>query len=218
MLGLFVGIDYIRLIRGSKFKNRAVVKKRFKNYLQNNPQITFFAEGVSIENILKIVDLDRTSANDPKLTKGLKRDKEWFSYQEYQLELCCADIVEDSTSSDGVSAMMKGSSSEWGFSLPLLNIPKGEWDVYADVKIKTNDKNILDNTKIALKYGIYPTFIKGVSLVGQFGDGYESIKIGTIDTTTSNAESVWLSPPGDDIIKQVFVDRIYFVKHKKKLK
>ena len=210
---LFAGIDYIRLIRGEHFKNRTVIKNRFKNYLQHNPQITFFAEGVTIENILKIVDLDRTYAHEPKLAKGLKRGKEWFSYQEYQLELCCADIVEDSASSDRVSAVMPGSSNEWGFSLPLINIPKGKWDIYADVKIEFINKNIVDSTKMALRYGVYPTFIKGIAIAGQFDDGYKSIKIGTIDTTTSSAKSVWLSPPGNEFVSKVYVDRIYFIKH-----
>jgi hypothetical protein len=210
---LFAGIDYIRLIRGEHFKNRTVVKNRFKEYLQHNPEITFFAEGVTIENILKIIDLDRTLAPNPKLAEGLKRGEEWFSYQEYQLELCCADIVEDSASSDGVSAVMPGSSNEWGFSLPFVNIPKGKWDIYADVKIELVNKNIIDSTKMALRYGVYPTFVKGIAIAGQFDDGYKSIKIGTIDTTASNAKSVWLSPPGNEFVSKVYVDRIYFIKH-----
>lgn len=215
-LELFAGLDFIRLLRGGEFKNKNGVKNRFEKYIENNPELTFLAEGVSIENILKIVDLNRTDEKIPSSAKGLKKDKDWLSFQEYQLELCCADIVEDAMASDGVSATMDGSSQEWGFSLPLLNIPKGVWDIYADVKVKKRSKDIIDNARWALRYGIHPTFVKGVLLSAQFGDAYKSIKIGTIDTRVSNAEFVWLSPPGNDVIEKVYVDRIYFIKDKKK--
>lgn len=210
---LFTGIDYIRLIRGEAFPHKKRVKKRFKQYLQNNPQITAFSEGVKIDNVLKILNIDRTKEHIPSILKKLRRNHDWFSFQEYQMELCCADIVEDPKASDGVSAVMDGSSNEWGFSLPLRNLPKGKWTVYADVRIVKNKSNgVLDKAKLALKYGIYPTFTKGIALIGQFGSGYKRIKIGTIDTNNSNAESVWLSPPGNTAVQKVYVDRIYYVR------
>ncbi len=212
--GLFTGIDYIRLMRGGDFPHKSKVRHRFKQYLRNNPQITAFSEGVKIENILKILDIDRTKERIPEGMKNLRKNINWFSYQEYQMELCCADIVKDVQASDGVSAVMDGSSKEWGFSLPLRNLPQGKWDIYADVRIEKNsDNSMLDNAKIALHYGVYPTYDKGILLVGQLGDGYKRLKIATIDTQNSKAESVWLSPPGNEIVKKVYVDRIYFVKH-----
>ncbi len=212
--GLFTGIDYIRLIRGGDFPHKNKVRRRFKQYLQNNPQITAFSEGVQIENILKILDIDRTKERIPEGMKNLHKNINWFSYQEYQMELCCADIVKDVQASDGVSAVMDGSSKEWGFSLPLRNLSPGKWDIYADVRIEKNsDNTLIDNAKIALKYGIYPTYDKGIMLIGQFDEGYKRVKIGTIDTKKSKAESIWLSPPGDEVVKKVYVDRIYFVKH-----
>ena len=214
MMGLFTGIDYIRLIRGYQFQDRNHVKKRFKDYLSSHPEITAFAEGVSIENILKIIDLNKSTEKIPVQAKRLQKSREWLSYQEYQLELCCADIVEDPYASDGVSAVMPGNSKEWGFSLPLLNIPPGIWDIYADVKVEVKKESILDNARWALRYGIEPGFVKGIYLAGQFGKKYQSIKIGTIDTYHSDAEFIWLSPPGNDVVKHLYVDRIYFIKQK----
>ncbi len=216
---LFLGIDYIRLIRGGAFEGKQQVRKRFKEYLQKHPEITSFSESVKIDDILKIIDIDRTKEQTPAIAKNLKNSKDWFSYQEYQLELCCADIVQDSAASDGVSAVMDGSSKEWGFSLPLSGIPKGKWDVYADVKIQKHSDSVIDKAKRALHYGIYPTFVKGVALIGQFDDNsYKSIKIGTIDTKRKNAKSIWLSPPGNDAVEKVYLDRIFFIKHQRKIR
>ena len=219
VLKLFLGIDYIRLIRGADFKEKDRVKKRFKSYLRSHPQITAFSEGVKIENILKIIDINRMTERVPALAKKLQKKKEWFSYQEFQLELCCADIVEDSAASDGISAVMDASGREWGFSLPLRDIPKGKWDIYADVKIQKQSGKSADRTKKVLSYGIYPTFIKGGAVVGQFKDDkYKSVKIGTIDTKRTKAKSVWLAPAGNEDVEKVYVDRIYFIKHRKKIR
>jgi len=214
---LFLGLDYIRLIRGEPFEGKDKSKRRFKEYLQKHPNITSFSESVKIDNILNIIDLDRTKEYTPEIAKTLQKSKEWFSYQEYQLELCCADIVKDSAASDGVSAVMDGSSKEWGFSLPLKDISKGRWDVYADVRIQKRDNSIIDKTKPAIHYGIYPTFIKGIALAGQFGDDYKSIKIGTVNTKNKKAKSIWLSPAGNDAVEKVYLDRIFFVKHQRKI-
>ncbi len=220
VLALFSGIDYIRLLRGDSVASIETIKKRFKAFLLDNPNISAFAEGVKIDNIVNIIDLDRKHANIPDEVKGLKKDSQWFEYQEYTLKLCCTDLVADSEASDGVSARMRGDQEDWGFGLSLLNLPKGSWDLYASVKIELfDDFNILDNRKMALLYGIYPTIIKGASLVGQFTNNkYQNIKIGSLDSTIPNAQSVWLSPPANDVVKHVYVDRIFMVRKIDKFK
>ncbi len=214
LIDLFSGIDYIRLLRVDKNMDIDKIKKRFKTFLRNNPNISSFAEGVKIDNIIKIIDLDRKLSRDPYEARGLKKGVDWFEYQEYELELCCNEIVADAKASDGVSVRMDGDKDDWGFGLPLLNLKDGKWDIYASVKIEIfEDHNILDNAKIALFYGIYPTIIKGASVVGQFANNrYRDIKIGSIDSKTTNAKSVWLSPPANDVVKYLFVDRIFLVK------
>ena len=211
---LLAGIDGLRLIRGDRFKDREKVKRRYKKYLDVHPEISRFGEAVSMENIKTMLDIDRSREKIPPLAKGLRKGTEWLSFQEYQLELCCADIVEDKRASDGVSAVMDGSSKEWGFSLPLVNIPEGVWDIYADVRVTRNKHTLLDKARWALRYGIAPDIVKGVLLSAQMGDGYRSIKMGTINTKKSHAEYLWLSPPGNQVIKKLYLDRIYFIKRR----
>ncbi|MCH9813322.1 MAG: DUF4838 domain-containing protein [Epsilonproteobacteria bacterium] len=211
---LFSGIDYVRIMRGDGGKGVEKSKNRLKQFL-THPQIHNFYEGGDIAHLKAIIDLKRKKPSIPKLAKGLHTGKDWFDYQEYELKLCCADLVEDSVSSDGISAKMSGSEGAWGFQLPMLNFPTGKWDIYANVKINFNkDHSFLDNKAIALYYGIHPTFIKGVKLVGQFEDNvYQSVKIGSIDTTNIDADYIWLSPPENKEVKSVYVDRIYIIKN-----
>ncbi len=217
LIDLFSGIDYIRLIRGDTLKNREEIKKRFKIFLKNNPDLTHFAEGVRVNNILKIIEFDKKIPKKPKVLKDYKNPT-YLEFQEYEMELCCGDIVMDSLASDGVSAVMSGDKRDWGFSLPLTNIPKGKWDIYATVKIELiDDIYVLDNARVALFYGIYPTFSRSLSIVGQFSNGiYKDIKIGSIDTNSSNAQKIWLSPPANHVVKYLYVDRIFLIKENKK--
>ncbi len=209
---LLAGIDGLRLVRGDHFHGRDGVKRRYKKYLEEHPEISRFGEAVSMENIKTMLDIDRSREKIPALAKGLRKGTEWLSFQEYQLELCCADIVEDKYASDGVSAVMDGSSTEWGFSLPLVNIPEGVWDVYADVRVTRKKHALQDEARWALRYGIAPDIVRGILLSVQLGNGYKSIRIGTIDTKKSHAEYIWLSPPGNQVIQKLFLDRIYFIK------
>ncbi len=211
LLSLFAGPDYIRIMRGEA---NETIKKRFRNYLAKHPDARQIAEGVTMENLDRLIDLQRTRERVPAAAKGLEKGKAWLSFQEYQLELCCADIVEDHAASDGVAAMMPGSSEEWGFSLPFTNLPDGDWELYADVRIERNQRGLLSGLKWALRYGIDPGLVKGIRLSAQFGKGYNSIKIGTVHVPRDREKFVWLSPPGNDAIAKVYVDRIYLIRRK----
>jgi len=215
VIKLLSGIDYVRIIRGDNDKNIEKSRERFKYFLEDE-NINYFSEGGKIETIKKIIDIDRKTPSIPKEAEGLKDGIDWFDFQEYTFKLCCADIVTDVNSSDGVSAVMKGNLEDWGFQLDILNFPKGEWDIYASVKVVyTNETTVIDSANIAFRYGIHPTFIKGVKLFGQCKDGiYQSVKIGSIDTSTTNAKTIWLSPAGNDKVKAIYVDRIYIVRKK----
>ncbi len=210
---LFAGIDYIRLIRGYNFKNKGIAKQRFLTFLKNNPDISNIAEGINIKNIIKIISSNKKPSTTPKVAKGLKRGKEWLNFEEYQLELCCTNIIIDKEANDGVAAVMDGSSNEWGFSLTLDNIPKGKWDIYASIKIITKKDSIFDNARWAFRYGVEPNFVKGVTLTAMFNNKYKEFKIGQIDTK-NHPKFVWISPPGNSIVKKVYLDRIYFIKRK----
>jgi hypothetical protein len=208
---IYSGIDYIRVMRGDSGENLDKSKRRLRDFLSSHNDINYFAEGGEIENIKQVIDIDRKKSVPPVLVKGLKQGIDWYEFQEYALKLCCADLVEDSQSSDGVSAVMKGSLGDWGFQLDVLNFPKGKWDIYVDVKIEyEKSKGLLDSGSIAFYYGIHPTIIKGGKLFAQCEDGkYMSVKVGTIDTQKSDAKTIWLSPASNKLVKNMYVDRIF---------
>jgi hypothetical protein len=220
LLKLFSGIDYVRVMRGDSDKNLKKSKNRFKQFLSTTKGLEYFAEGAEIETIKKLIDIDRKNPLPPKEAKGLKEGIDWFDFQEYTLKLCCADLVSDIDSSDGVSAVMKGNLGDWGFQLDVLNFPKGKWDIYASVKVDFSKKlSLMDSGNVAFYFGLHPTFIKGAKLFGQCKDGvYQSVKIGTINTASTNAKTIWLSPPENSMVKSVYVDRLYIVKEKNTIK
>jgi len=64
-----------------------------------------------------------------------------------------------------------------------------------------------------LFFGIYPTLIKGAYFIAQFTPGmYKTIKLGTIDTRKVNADYIWISPPANDIVKKLWLDRIFAIR------
>ncbi len=215
-LKLFSGVDYVRVMRGGDSEGFEKSRSRFKEFL-NTKGVESFSESGDISNIKEIINLKREIAKAPKEAKGLKEGVDWFDFCEYELKLCCVDLVEDKSSSDGVSARIKGELGDWGFQLDVLNFPKGKWKIYASVKVEfQKDVDFSDSANIALHYGIHPTFVKGVRVFGQFEDGlYQNILIGTIDTSASNAKTIWLSPSKNPKVKFIYVDRIFVIRDKK---
>ena len=208
VLKLFSSIDYVRVIRAKGDKKTLLSRKRFKKFVKEYG-VEEFAEGASINDLLKIINLNRKVAKKPKIVKN----RDWFEYQEYQLKLCCVKYVKDPKSSDGVVAVMPGSASDWGFQLDLLNLPKGKWDVYASVKVKKS-KSFFHKVFPAIKYGVDPSQ-KGVYFVAQLKDNkYQDIKIATIDTTKSQDDYIWLAPPANKAVKALYVDRFFIVRAK----
>ncbi len=215
LIEVYSGIDYIRLLKGGDQKDLKIIKDRFHKFLNNNPKIVSFAEGIEVDNLHDFIDLHRKTPTIPKEVKNLKENIDWFDYQEYLLNLCCSEVVEDSKASDGVSVRMNGDKGDWGFQLGIVNFPKGKWEIYANVKIELqqNISSIDKNTKEALFYGIYPSQTDSSFNIKQFKNNqYKSIKIGYIDSENSNAQMAWISPPANDIVKYLYLDRIFIVK------
>lgn len=215
-LKLFSGVDYVRVMRGGDTKRFEKSRSRFREFL-NIKGVDSFSESGDISNIKEIMEIKRELPKAPKEAKGLKEGVDWFDFSEYELKLCCVDLVEDKSSSDGVSAKMRGELGDWGFQLDVLNFPKGKWKIYASVKVEFQKSvDFSDSANIALHYGIHPTFVKGAKLFGQFEDSvYQNILIGTIDTSASNAKTIWLSPSKNPKVKFIYVDRIFVIRDKK---
>ncbi len=206
---VYSGIDFVRVIKGYGDKKSNKSRKRLKEFLKNY-KVEEFAEGNSVNNLLDIIDLVRKKSTPPKITKGLKKNRDWFEYQDYNLKLCCTKYVKDENSSDGVAVTMPGNKKDWGFQLDIATLPKGSWDVYASVKM---DKRTLLLMQIlpALHYGVDPSK-KGVYLSLELKNNrYQDIKIATVDTNSSD-DYIWISPAGNGAVKTLYVDRFFIIK------
>lgn len=212
---VYATLDYVRLLNSTDAQKRAASKKRFLHFLQAHPTIENYAEGAQIDALKQIIHMKRQKPKAPKETKGLKEGSEWLDFQEYTLKLCCAKIEQDPKASDKIAATMRGNQGDWGFQLDVnTNLPKGKWTIYARAKITLKPRHtLLDKSKVALFFGIYPTLVKGAWFVTQFTPGkYRTIKLGTIDTRTTDADYIWISPPENDVVQKLWIDRIFAVK------
>ncbi len=215
LLQIYASLDYVRLLNSTDKTKRAKSKKRFLAFLHEHPEIEHYAEGTDIDSLKAIVAMERKRPRLPKEAKGLEPGTEWLDFQEYTLRLCCAEIVQDPDASDQIAAVMRGEQNAWGFQLDVnTNLPKGTWEIYARVKITLPQQHtLLDKGKVALFFGIHPTLIKGAYFVAQFTPNtYKTIKIGTIDTRKTHADYIWISPPENDTVKKLYVDRIFAIK------
>ena len=212
---VYASLDYVRLLNCTDEKKRAVSRKRFLHFLQTHPKIENYAEGAQIDSLKQIIHMKRQKPKAPKESRRLQGESEWRDFQEYTLKLCCAKIEQDPKASDKIAATMRGNQGEWGFQLDVnTNLPKGKWTIYARAKITLNPGHtLLDKSKVALFFGIYPTLIKGAWFIAQFTPGeYRTVKLGTIDTRKTDAGYIWISPPENDTVQKLWIDRIFAVK------
>jgi len=209
VLKVLSGVLYVKVIKGVASKKEKVM---FYNFLKNKKEENF-AEGRSVKELFKLLSISKKSSTPPKIVKGLKKQKDWYEFQEYALKLCCTKYTDDKKSSDGVAAVIDGDKRDWAFQLDVVDLPKGKWDVYASVKVKKSaslSKNLLP----ALYYGVDPSS-KGVVFSAQLKDGvYKDIKIATIDTKNCKDYYVWISPTGNSAVKKVYLDRFFLVRRK----
>ncbi len=215
MLEVYSSIDYIRLLTEDNKTKRDKSRQRFLSYIRTHPTITHYAEGAKITSLMQIIQMDRQRAPVPKYAKNKTEGTQWLDFQAYTLKLCCADIVQDPAASDRIAARMRGSQSDWGFQLDLnTNLPKGRWDLYARVKVTlTHTPSLIEQAKPALFFGIHPDVVRGTLLLAQLTPAeYKTFKIGSIDTEKTNARYLWISPPGNDLIRHLCVDRIFAVR------
>ncbi len=215
LLEVYANLDYIRILNETDPEKRAKSIRRFGRFLQQNPKIEQYAEGSDIASLKTIMEIPRTKPSIPAEAKGKREGIGWYDFQEYTLRLCCTRIVHDPDASDGVAAIMPGSSPDWGYQLDInTNLPKGKWRIYARVKIALKPHHsLIDKGRVAFFFGIHPTLIKGGYLIAQMPQNrYKTIEIGTIDTTKRNAGYLWLSPPANDVVNTLYVDRIFAVK------
>jgi len=207
VLSVYAGIDYIDVMRGS-VSNEG--KKRLKKYL-TTPQIKLYAEGRKKNELIKFISFNRKSATLPS---NINVNDKWKDFQEYALKLCCTQLVEDDLASDNSAAMMSGSRSDWGFQLALNQLEKGQWDIFANVRVVMGKElGLLDQVFPAFYYGVYGKRIKNTKLISSYNDEkYHEVLIGRVNVVKNDAANVWIRPPKDRRVKNIYVDRIYAVR------
>ena len=205
---VYVSIDYVQLLRGTiSYEDKA----RFKSFLSKN-DIKYYAENASINSLLPYFDMKRVDPSLPKIISN--KTTQWLDFQEYELKLCCSEIVEDKKASSLSAARMTGDKSDWGIQLDLSSIPKGKWKIYANVRIKKNDKlSVIDYVNPALYFGIYDKGIRNFSLINTLKDEeYHEVEIASLNIVDNEIGQIWIRPPASDNIEYIYVDRIFVIK------
>ena len=208
ILELYASIDYVQLLNGT-ISNED--KKRFKDFLLKN-DIKYYAESASIDSLMAYFDMKRVNPKTPKAVTN--NTIEWLDFQEYELKLCCSQIVEDKKASSLSAARMTGDKSDWGFQLDLSSIPKGKWKIFASVRIEKNDKlSLIDYVNPAFYYGVYDKGIKNLALINTVKDEeYHEINIANLDIEDNEIGQVWIRPAASDNVKYLYIDRIFVIK------
>jgi hypothetical protein len=126
-----------------------------------------------------------------------------------------SEIQADTASSDGLAIRMPGSHHEWAVQFPLKDLPArvrtGKWRVYAMIRV---EKAAGNSSGAAFTAGVYDggasTSRGDISVpVADADTGYHAYLLGTVNTNT--AQYVWAAPTANPAVRDVWVDRIYFV-------
>jgi hypothetical protein len=205
---VYVSIDYVQLLKGT-ISNED--KARLKSFLSKN-DIKYYAENASINSLLPYFDMKRVTPSLPKIISN--KTTQWLDFQEYELKLCCSEIVEDKKASSMSAARMTGDKSDWGIQLDLSSIPKGKWKIYANVRIKKSTKlSVIDYVNPALYYGVHDKGIKNFSLINTLKDEeYHEIEIASLNIENNEIGQVWIRPAASDNVEYIYVDRIFVIK------
>jgi hypothetical protein len=127
-----------------------------------------------------------------------------------------ANILPDQSASDRRAVWMPGNHQEWAFRISGSKLPaqalKGEWKVYAVVRVKRLPDCKEDS--IVFTAGVYDNKLKshpaGVQAkASEVGNGYRSYLIGTVSFNADR--DIWVAPANNPGVKAVWVDRIFLI-------
>ena len=127
-----------------------------------------------------------------------------------------AEIRPDADASDHRAVWMPGSHREWAFRISGSSLPAkaytGKWKVYVVTRVEKAMETASDST--AFSAGVYDDKDR-ISLAvlnvktGDSGEGYHSYLLGSLELNQDR--DIWVAPPGNGAVKDVYVDRVYLV-------
>ncbi len=197
--------------KGLKWFNEDYVNKLKQEVEQfiKEKNVKTFSEGGKIKELLTLIRIDRGKTSYPEEVLGLKHGKDWFDYQEYNLQVCCgAKFEEDIEASDRVTVSMPGSTTAWGISLNLDFLPEGKWKIFFTIKVKPSKS--FSEEDLAFRYGVYRKTRVKEAFLRDFIDGkYHTVEVGTFKRGDGN---LWIAPPGNSSVEKIYVDRVFIRK------
>jgi hypothetical protein len=232
-----ISLQYLWLVKYKKLKDeskeKAVVfngpkdiRKALEDFIKacKDYNIEYFNESTKIDdyipNLKRVVENYINPAPVPEICKNLYQD-DWIEVQntQFQVPSWCGKTVADPQASNKSAALLKGNLNMWGIQVILGDIPNGSrhsWKVYASMKFnKKSDKGnavavgFYDTKK---KTGI-PDSNKTIKLNEVVNSRYSDYFIGIVKFTPHTI--MWFSPIGaNDSLKNIYFDRVYFVKQK----
>lgn len=178
-----------------------------------------YREGQPFADYADVLKQRFRPATPPKICEDLP-EQDWLDIQDTEFRYYglgnWVNIVDDRLASDGKSAMMNGNHGNWAVQYPInVDIARSEWwSCFAVVRCESSQGD-----GIAFTMGIYDNNSKqDITRVTETlnqapCDGYRIYDLGVYKLTTDM--NFWFAPPGSEIVKAVYVDRIFLIRAKK---
>ncbi len=158
----------------------------------------------------------RPAGTPPEMCRSLP-EEDWVDIQDSEFRYHglghLVKIVDDELASDGKAARMSGNHTNWSvqYSIPADIAQSGRWSCYVVARCESTQ-----GEGTAFTLGIYDGSSKqNIASVTETldqtpRDEYRTYDLGVHKLTTDMY--FWVTPPGNEIVKAVYVDRIFLVR------
>jgi hypothetical protein len=191
--------------------------------------ITALSEGRTegdLQAWIKSLGVEAADVAPPPEVTGLPR-RDWYDLQDSGFILVKEGIwvarQNDPSASDASAASMPGDHIQWAIQArldsQLLDSGRDEpWTVYASIRVEADSQS-----GNAFSTGVYDNAISGhavpeltVPLSDVADDEFHLYRIGAMPL--GHTKFVWVAPAGNELVKQVIVDRLLFIRGNVNLK
>jgi len=179
-----------------------------------------YNKGLRLYASVPYVSPAKRSAMYPAAVRGLKADQ-WVEMQDSKINMfrpgSRSFITADPDASDGITIRMPGNINDWAAQMFLDKTgiqPGTKVDLYMSIKVDAKS-----STGTAFTTGVYDDIKqkrildKTIMLQDVKDNKYHDYKLGTF--TLEPGWFVYVAPPGDENVDNVYVDRGFVIKAKK---